>query len=247
VDDDDEETPPPSGDLPSGARSEISKLDVCPNCGADMPDIRTVVCMRCGFDLKKLRVIKTVTGAKAEKDEDEPGEAPPLCRPLPGDPWVPAAVAGVALVLLVVGHLAGARGLFVTPVAEDGTAEAIAGGVRFTTLMRSLVLLATWTACGVAALATLARMIEVRFGDATLALLRSLAVVTVMRLVAFLDFGTRSVEWTVEAAGQAALAFLALLVLFRLSPRNAGLALGAGLVAFLVLWIGAVAITWATG
>ena len=43
----------------------VKTLDVCPNCGANLPSSDSLVCLRCGFNLKTLQVMATETGEAA--------------------------------------------------------------------------------------------------------------------------------------------------------------------------------------
>src|SRR5262245_21124318 len=103
----------------SGRPSSPKELDICPNCGASMRGAETLVCLRCGFDLKTMRVIQTATGESAIPTAEEDEELRrPLVEPGMGDLYLPGIMAGLSGLLLLIGFLAGARGLFPQLEAE---------------------------------------------------------------------------------------------------------------------------------
>lgn len=232
---------PPSAEA-EAAESSVKALDVCPNCGAGMRTSGTLVCMRCGFDLKSLRVIETVTGESTEVAPDD--ESPPVRAPIsPGDPdelWLPAGIGGLGIVVLGVGYLAGAAGLF---GAGDEALATIGAADRLWGLLRFVLLAAMLTACGLGGLYVVARLLETTIGDLKLAALRMAAAVLTARLCTFLRFDGRTVEWVVETAGQAAIFLAVSMLLFRMNRRNTLILGVATAIIFAVMWLGAWIVT----
>jgi hypothetical protein len=226
--------------------SSVKELDVCPNCGASMRGADTLVCLRCGFDLKTMRVIKTATGETTAPVETDEQAGRPLVEPGMGDLWLPGALAGISGLLLLIGYLAGARGLFpqLDAEAEIGVTK------RFEGILQLIVLLGMWTACGLAGLIFLANMLGKRtvkdLSDFKLAAMRMLGIVTAAHFVAFINFSSAPVEFVVEAILHLAIFAGLSILLFRLKPRDGLTLTGASLVAFFVLWMCAKAIHWAT-
>ncbi len=232
---------PPAGS--SGAASSVRSLDVCPNCGANMAT-GVVVCLRCGYDLKSLKVLKTVSGGTVEAPEpEEPEEAeeaeaqPPLCEAGRGDLWLPASVAVVCGLLLAIGYLLGADGLY--PGETPGL------GDRFVDLIQFLCLMAILAGCGFGALAVLARLLERKLGDLKLASVRIVGAVTAARLMTFFDIAVRPLEWVVEGLLQMVVFFLLARFLFRLTARDGLVLTVATVVMFVAVWLGAWLVTWA--
>ncbi len=235
--------PPPAGS--SGAASSVKSLDVCPNCGANMAT-GVVVCLRCGYDLKSLKVLETVSGGTVEAPQPEEAEEaeaqPPLCEAGRGDLWLPASVAVVCGLLLAIGYLLGADGLYPT-TGEAGETPGL--GARFVALIQFLCRLVILTACGFGALAVLARLLERKLGDLKLASVRIVGVVTAARLMTFVDIAVRSLEWAVEGLLQMVVFFLLARFLFRLTARDGLVLTVATVVMFVAVWLGAWLVTWA--
>lgn len=248
-DEKDEEAPPPAGS--SGAASSVKSLDVCPNCGANMAT-GVVVCLRCGYDLKSLKVLKTVSGGTVEAtepeepeeaEEDEEGEAqPPLCEAGRGDLWLPASVAVVCGLLLAIGYLLGADGLY-HAAGEAGGTPGLGG--RFVALIQFLGRLVILAACGIGALAVLARLLERTLGDLKLASVRIVGAVTAARFVTFVDIAVwPPLEWAVEGLLQVVVFFLLARFLLRLTARDGLVLTVATVVMMVAVWLGAWLVTW---
>jgi hypothetical protein len=237
--------PEPAEATPGRASTRRRPEDTCPSCGAAMPGGDSLVCLRCGFDLKTLRHLQTATGETTEDEHDE-GEAPPpppLCQPGRGDLKVPGVIAAACGLVLVLGYLAGLGGLFPDPPPPDQT---LSFGDRIAALGRGVVLVAIWFVCAFGGLLGLGGLLGRPLGDVRLALARSLAIATAMRLVTVIGVGSRFGEWALEAIGQAAV-FVALAVwLLRLSPRDAVTYAFLVLAGFVVLWAVGHAVVWVT-
>jgi len=227
---------------PSGVRA----LDVCPNCGSPMRGRDTLVCMRCGFDLKSLKVIETETGQTTEEEEEE--ERQPLVQEAAGDPWLPAALAIAAAVVLLIGYLAGAAGLFpqLRSALEEGALFSASWDARWGGAARFPLLIALWAMCGFGALIAAAWLFGRPFGNIGLGALRMLAITAIARCVGFLSFPWRLLEFTAEAIAAAAVFFILSMLLFRLKPRDAATVLVVTVVLFLALYVVARVVTWVT-
>lgn len=219
----------------------------CPNCGAPMRGDDTLLCLRCGYDLKSMSVVETVAA-----DDPTAGAAteavavPAITRPGAGGLRLPGAMAVLAAVAMIVGYLAGARGLFPALVeAADGPAPTIGWDLRFEFAARFPVLLALWTMCGVGALGALAWLFGREFGDVRLAVVRMVGIMAVARTVSFLDLGWPIAEFIAEAVGQSAVFVVLAAILFRLKLKEAGILLALCIGAFVVLSLGAHLIAWA--
>ena len=242
--------PPPAGETeerPDPAVSGVHALDVCPNCGSAMRGGDTIVCLECGYDLKTMTVVKTVSGGTASADADQEDEADPLAVAV-GPSWLAHALATGAGAVLVAGCLVGAPGLFrlAEAAAEGDAAQGIGWPLRFVGLGRLVVIIALWTACGVGGLRSAAWILERPLGDLRRAAASMLAVVSIARLVSFLDLPGPGVELLVEGLGEALVFLGASIVLFRLPPRSAAIVLGFTALSFLVLYATAWTVVWVT-
>jgi hypothetical protein len=226
-------------------------LDVCPNCGAPMRTADTLVCMRCGFDLKTMTVVETETGEVDAEPQVEP--AVPLVKRYAMEPWLPLSLAAVAALMLIVGYLAGAPGLFpalqatmtgeaagASPAVTIDLADRMLGVARFP------VRLGLWALCGLGAVAAAAWVFGRPLGNVPLAFWRVLAAAAVARLAGLIDLTSRPLEWFVEAVIQTGVFFLLVMGLFRLRPRDAGTIVGLTIVVFVILYGIARLVTWVT-
>jgi hypothetical protein len=233
------DSPPHPATEATSPRGGVEALDVCPNCGASMRDINSVVCMRCGFNLKDLKQVKTRVGADvASEDVSEPASHETLVRPDFGGVWFPLAAAAISAVILSIGFLAGSGGLF-------QLAESPSLGERLVALLRFVLATGVLTAGGVTGLFGLARLEKRHVGDLGLAAARMLSVVATMQLVRFIDLPERpklehSVELLLEAAAFVGLSILML----RLTPRQASALLGLTAVGVIGVTLLANAIAW---
>jgi hypothetical protein len=224
---------PPEFEEPAAVKA----LDVCPNCGSPLGGVDVVVCLRCGFDMKSLKVIATDTKGTVAAEPDEE-ERPVLSELGTGDYWLPWAMTGAGLGLLVIGYLWGAGGLF-------GGEEAVGFGAKAVGLLKMLIRTAVLAASGFGGLYVLTHMLNARLGDARLAAVRMLGITSAIGLLAFFDLESGAAEWTVETVTQA-LGYLGLsMLLFRLSARDAATLLGVTVVAVVLLLLVSAAVQWA--
>jgi hypothetical protein len=206
---------PPEEDapLPTG---DVHDLDVCPNCGASMRGTDELVCLRCGFDLKTMKTIETRVGeAGVDEEDEELEERAPLSIPGRGDLWLPGAVAGVSILVLIIAYAGGVGMLF------DG-AETPNFGDRLVAVLRFLVRLSVWGGSALAALWVTARIINQQpLGEISVAAVRVLAAVAVINLVRFIGLEHDAWEKGIELVLQAGLFPLMLLALFGMPLRDA--------------------------
>ena len=238
-------------------KSSVKDLDVCPSCGATMRGADNLVCIRCGFDLKTMRHVQTKTGEidaaeVAAQQASGGGELQPLIKRGNGDLWLPTILAAVAGIVLLIGYLAGARALFPNVIAtnEAGQIVSISAGMRFNAILKTLILIGMIGACGMGALAFTAYLNGMRLArnwdDLKLGAIRMLATVVVMRLAAFITLPNRALEWTAEAFVQLAIFAGLSIALFRLKPADAPIMTGAAVILFVMLWLAAYVVVWAT-
>jgi len=199
--------------------ADIHELDICPNCGASMHGSDELVCLRCGFDLKTNKVIETRHGSESvDEDDDSEGEPAPLSTPGRGELWLPGAVAGVSIVILVIAYAGGVPGFF-------AGAETPNFGHRLVGIIQLLVRLMVWGGCTLGALWMTARIINQQpLGEIRTAALRVLASVAVIQLVRFTGLESDAWETGIELVLQAGLLPLMLLAFFGIGLRDAAVA-----------------------
>ena len=227
---------------PPAETSHIKALDVCPNCASPLGGVDTIVCLRCGFDMKTLKVIKVETGETTIPDADEPEQAEPLCVPGVGGMGLPAVMAGASLVLLTMGYLSGARGLFTVPADETVGLGAGLGG-----LTGMLVRTGGLTLAGMGGLSVLAHMIDRRVGDMKLAAVRLLGIFAALGLLTFFNLESSALEWTMEAIFQAVIFVGLASVLFRLGIRDAATLMGVTVFSVIILLLVSALVLWSAG
>jgi hypothetical protein len=223
------ETPP--------AKKKHADLDVCPNCGAPMPEAKQLVCLRCGFDLKTLKVVKTKTGVEEVEPgatPGEPGSVADFSAKGRGGLHLPLALGATAGLVLVIGYLMGVEGLFPevragaqAAAGADGAERAAAGamsislGERMLGLLRLVLRSVFWTGAGVAASFVTAHVVGKRLGDLKLAAARLLGIVVFAQLASFLSFSARWIEWMIETAIEVGLFVGLAMFMFALVARDA--------------------------
>ena len=218
------------------SKSSVKALDVCPNCGATMREGNLLVCLRCGFDLKTLRVLETQTGEEIQEEDEEEEEPPePLCRPGRGDFLVPGIVAGVSVLLISIGYLVGAEGLYDLQ-SDTGVAIAPVAAERFGRWGVYLATLVLGSLCGLGGVFVVSRLNETVFGDWRLGSLRIVAVFATLWLAKFLDLGDGFVELSAEWILHAGIFVGLSMFFFRLTPRDAATAGLTALLLAVVFW-----------
>ncbi|MDY7110148.1 MAG: hypothetical protein SYC29_16075 [Planctomycetota bacterium] len=222
-------------------------LDVCPNCGSTMRGPDTLVCMRCGFDLKTMKVIETKMGETTADEEGKP-KRDPLVREGPGDRWLPLTLAIIGGVILLIGQLAGAAGLFpeLRSGLEEGETLTIPWAARWEGAGQLPVFIGLWTMCGFGALIVGAWLFGRPLGHVGLAALRMLGIVAIARCVGFISIPLRLGEFLLESLLAGAAFFALTVLLFRMKPRDAGTVLVVTIVLFLALFVIGHLVTWVT-
>ncbi len=215
---------PGSGSEPDSIRA----LDVCPNCGAALGSIQTVMCMRCGYNLKTMRVEKTRSTVEEPRQEEEAaGTAEPLCRPGRGDLMWPGIAAGVSGLVLLIGYLVGAAGLYGAELPGFFARVGAAGS--------GLLLVVILAACALAGVYFVARFVhEAPLGDLRLAGVRVVCIAAAMRLWSLVELPT-GLEFPIEFIFQAVTFIGLAMYLFTLDVRDAVLAGLGTLAGFLVM------------
>lgn len=235
--------PPDETEAKPVAAVPVEDVEHCPSCGAPMPERDAIVCLRCGYDLKSLRVTRTALGeVEVGEDDEDDAEKKPIAQSGRGrgDWWLPLVIGGVSGVILVIGYLSGALGLF-PAIAATGSAEVPAVvplGERFVGLLRFFVLSTILAGCGIAGLFLLAQTLDRPMGDLKLVAARVLGIVLTVRLVTFLSLpGPNWFEWMTEAVLQAA-GFIGLSIfLFAIKPRDGAVMGGFALLTFVGIWL----------
>lgn len=229
---DEAETPPAEADAaasdrtPSGRPKRADKLvdldagplDVCPNCGANMPGADEIICLRCGFDLKEGVVREVETGVEElpTPEEIEAAKPKPISPPGRGGLMGPAMAAGLCLLIMCIAFLAGAGGLY---HEEDppGFWMRIGGMFKFLFFVMVLVI------CIYAGLQVMARVERRPAGDTQLAFIRAIAIaaLSLLSLLIPQPWGSRFLEWTAQFLVGGTIFLAMTLALFRLAPREA--------------------------
>lgn len=200
----------------------------------------------------------TTPRTKVEDDELERHERP-LVRALPGDPYVPWAVAAACTLVMVIAGLAGAGVLFPDPAvaagavdgAGPGAADAAATsgeigfGARFTWIARTLVVQSMWWAAIAGAGLVFAWFADRRVGDAMGYAGRTLAAVSVARLAALLGVPSVLAAFVVEGVLHLIIATGVCVALLHLRGREAMIIVLGGSVALGGLLVIANVLAWA--
>ncbi len=251
-----DDTSPPPGPDPIGLPLEIhatpEDAEPCPKCGAPLRGDDALVCLRCGYDLRTLESLETET--TVEETEEGAADAPrdTLVRHDTAPEWLSFGVAGVSLLVLLIGILAGVTGLYPAAyevhaaAAVEGAEFSVEWSARFAALLRLPVLLLLWLGAGAGALRLAAWYWHQPFGQWRDAMGRLLAVLLAARLVALLHLPWRAVEVFVEIAGQAAIAVGLIALLFRLPPKKAGVVVLLMSGGYLLLYLLAKAVVFVT-
>ena len=222
----------------------VKDLDVCPNCGAPMPNTGEVLCMRCGFDLKTMKQVKVETGVVevppegSLPEEIPPDQRKPLVVPGRGGIRAPLIVAAASGVILLLAYMIGVRGVFLPNPEGD-----ITFGMRMLGIVRLIVTTGMIAVCGLGSLWFMSFLFSMRMGDWQLAAARMLGIAAAIQLVTLVNFSGNGVEWTVEAILQAALFAALAFAFFGIKPKDAPTLLGGTVILYVLLQMAAWLVT----
>ena len=231
--------PTPRIDPPSlmdeGANAD---LDRCPNCNTPMPDPDAVVCMNCGWDLvanrpaaapgaRRVRAAETV-----DDDADESGaERAAIALPDKFGWRLPLAIGAAAVVAAAT--LAGVQ----APAGE-----------WLRPVVRVLLYAPIHVGLGFVALTITARVLGQRLGDAASAACRMALAVGLFYLCYHVgqQFVTLhpAAQWIIGAGAGAALYFLVLWTLYKLTRDGALMVAATHFVLWLAFWLLLITIGW---
>lgn len=175
-----------------------------------------------------------------DRTPEAPAPLPPLVRST--RPEWPIALASAAMVLFGASALAGARGLFPVAAAEGVDPDFAA---RALLLLRGAVLILLGGGCLVAGAYFFSLVESRRLGDLRVLLCRCVAIAAIALLGQLIPVEVRFVKQLLDVAVPLALAWALIMPFFRLSPREAGVLLGGGLVAMVVLAFGSAVVGFA--
>ena len=222
--------------------------EACPNCGTELPGDTDLVCMECGYNLKDNRVEKTRVGQAEilqEVDVQEGFASQSWTRTLLA---ISAVIAGV----MVVCYMIGLTQLFDT---QDGLFRNNEGAFKLDapTIMNRLISSAKYLVlsgmiggCVSGGAAMYAMLTDRRVGDVGGLIGRGLAIAMSIGLLRLVPIPFAFVYDLVYILGGAALAGLAIMMLFRTSVRDAGVILGISAISLIILVLGSRVIMWVT-
>ncbi|MBX3373757.1 MAG: hypothetical protein KF817_07970 [Phycisphaeraceae bacterium] len=229
----------------------------CAACGADrlMAD---GACVRCGTTAPDSHVAAIADPSAPGRDGADEGRSDaegaasgdagladadrPIAVPRPSDRWLPGTIGGLAVLLMLVGLIAGMASLF--PGVDIAAAAPVPWSTRLSGVVRLPLFIATWSGCALGALATVAWLRDRPLGHLPAALLRLAAIITVARLGAFLDVPVAVLRFPAELVAHAAIFWVLAIAMFRLRPRDAGILLGLTLLYGIVLLFATALIEW---
>jgi len=169
---------------------------------------------------------------------------PVIARPLVTSPRVdwPLIVAGLAAILFIAACIAGQRGLFPAygeePVVPDWA-------TRLLQLARGLLMMPLAAVC-LAGGAWLFQLVERRpLGDVRGLSARMLMIACVALIVRILPIDMAFLKQSYDVLAPVAAAWLLLMAVFRLTPRDAGVLLGAALLCMVLLGFGSTIVSFA--
>jgi len=157
---------------------------------------------------------------------------------------LPLLGAGVAAALFTVACLAGLGPLF--PDWTFANAETDVW-IRLNVAVRGLLLVAIGSACLVAGLVILVFLDGRPTGDVRVVAIRCAMIAAVALLARAVPMPWAFLKATWDVAGPLAIAFLLLIGMFRLKAKDATTALGASLIALVLLSIASMLVNFATG
>lgn len=233
---------------------------VCPDCGAPLPGENEILCLRCGFDLANNRRVTTRTGEVVvdetgrpvgSKDEEPPPPPKPISPPGRGGMPLPAVVAGCCVLIMTIAFLMGSKGLFESSEGyylNANHAQYTRDKDRFTEpaplmthrvgkMMRYYLFTLIVGGSTLAGVTVIARLDKRPLGDVNLALVRSLAVVSLCGIALLINLGEGwgFAETLLQLILMGGIFMVGARGLFALSFREAGVLGGIALGLFLTL------------
>ncbi len=185
--------------------------------------------------------------ASVHSDDDDDDLPPPISSPTNSKPWLIAA--GACAAVLVLSWLAGAPQL-VLPQATSGDAvviEELSFLARMEGVARTLVFLPLATLGAIFGMPCLAFMRQRPVGDVVALFARCGALVAIGMLLWLVPSDIRFIKQVLNVIGVPALAGGLAIAVFRLSPRDAMLATAFALMGVLLLVLACATVVWAVG
>lgn len=183
--------------------------------------------------------------AADEMDRDD-SLPPPISAPTNPQLWF--IVAGVCLALICISWLAGAPQLSLpVATAEGARVPELGFWARVSGVARTLVYMPLATLAAVFGILCLAFLRQRPVGDAAGLFAKCAAIIGFGMLVWLVPSEIRFVKQLLNVLGAPILAGAAAMPLFRLSPRDAGLATMCSAVGMVLLVLTAAIVVWATG
>lgn len=182
------------------------------------------------------------TAAPAAKPVEPAEAARPLVQTARFD--LPLLGAGVAAALFAVACLAGFGPLFPDWTFANADTDV---WIRVNVAVRGLLLMAISTACLLAGLVIVVFLDGRPTGDVRVVTVRCAMIAAVALLGRAVPMPWAFLKATWDVAGPLAIAFLLLIGLFRLKAKDATTALGASLIALVLLSIASMLVNFATG
>jgi len=148
---------------------------------------------------------------------------------------VPGILAGISVLLISIGYLVGADGLYDLP-SDTGVAIDPTAAERFGQWGVYLATLVLGSLCGLGGVFVVSRLNETAFGDWRLGSLRIVAIFATLWLAKFLDLGDGFVELSAEWILHGGIFVGLSMFFFRLTPRDAATAGLTALLLAVVFW-----------
>lgn len=185
-----------------------------------------------------------------DRDEDDGGDGddatdslpPPISRAASPRPWL--VIAGVCAALLLISWLAGAPQLSLPD--SDGVIRELTFGQRLNGVARTVIFLPLATIAGVFGLGALAFVRQRPIGDIAALFAKTAAIVSLASLILLVPSDIRFLKQALYVVGLPAFAATLVVPVFRLHPRDAGLAMVCALLGMMLLVFGAWVVVWAT-
>ncbi len=226
-------TPPPVGASASSRAVEPDLIELEPESDPVPPRVASTIGSASGSD----------AGAPQASAKPMPAGASVLSkRPFVRGTRVewPLAVAGSCAALFVAACLAGQQGIF----PQAATVE-IGFGDRFLVLLRGLLMMLLSGGCLVAGAAIVQLVERGPLGDLQALTARMLMISSAAILTRAVPIPIAFLKQSYDVLAPLAVAWLLVIIVFRLSPRDAGMVIGATILSLLVLAFGSQVVSFA--